>query len=227
MKILIVEDNPLLGSSLKQGLSELDWTVDLARDGEEGLYLAENGHYDLLLVDRMLPKLSGTDLILTLRKKDDQTPIIMVTARGELEDRVSGLEQGADDYVVKPFEFQEVVARIKAVHRRSLGKGQSGLKFHRLAVDVGGRTVFSGEIRVDLTSKEFDLLCIFLNKPGKVFSRTELSGLLYEFNDEPESNSIDVLMARLRKKIAGSGVELATVRSKGFIFRVDATAVKP
>jgi len=221
LKILIVEDNQLLGNSMKHGLSEAGWTTDLAFDGEEGQFLAENSHYDILIIDRMLPKVSGTDLIGALRKKDNHTPVIMVTALGELKDRVSGLEQGADDYLTKPFALAELIARVKALHRRSMGKGSTSLTFNRLSIDHEGRSVAINGIPVELTSKEFDLLLALAGKPNKVFTRVELSDLLYEFDSEPESNSLDVLLARLRKKINGSGVEITTIRGKGFTFRVE------
>ena len=221
VKILVVEDNELLGSSMKQGLSEFGWAVDLARDGEEGLFYAENSQYDLLLIDRMLPKLSGMELIDKIRKGGNQTPTIIVTARGSLQDRVTGLECGADDYVVKPFELAELIARVKALYRRSQGRGRAVRTYDQLTLDTDKRLAYNGSTPMDLTSKEFDLLAVLLGTPNKLFSRRELSALLYEFDDEPESNSIDVLMARLRKKIRGSGVALTTVRSKGFVYRVE------
>lgn len=226
MKILIVEDNNLLGDSMRQGLTEAGWTVDLAKDGEEGLYMAQNSAYDILLVDRMLPKLSGTDLIKNLRLKSIHVPAIMVTARGELEDRISGLEEGADDYLVKPVELSELLARVRALHRRSLNRGDGKLCFANLEVDVGSRIATVDSKELDLTAKEFDFLAALAGKSGHVFNRTELNGLLYKFNDEPESNSLDVLLARIRRKLVGSGVEIATVRGRGFVFRVEEATAK-
>ena len=221
MKLLIVEDNLLLGRSLKQGLEELGWTVDLAQDGEEGLYCAGHSAYDVMLVDRMLPKVNGTDMISKLRIEGNHVPALMLTARGSVEDRISGLELGADDYLAKPFEMGELVARLKALHRRSVGRGDPQLTFGRLVVDLSGMQALVDGTALVLTSKEFDLLAALAARPGQVFSRSELADLLYGIDDEPVSNSLDVLLARLRRKLAGAGVSVATVRGKGFVFRVE------
>jgi len=227
LKILIVEDNNLLGDSMSQGLSEAGWTVDLAKDGEEGLYLAQNSAYDILLVDRMLPKLSGTDLIKKLRQNSVHVPAIMVTARGELEDRISGLEEGADDYLVKPVALSELLARVKSLHRRSLNRGDGKLCFASLEINLSSRSATVDSKELDLTAKEFDFLAALASKSGHVFNRNELNGLLYKSNGEPESNSLDVLLARIRRKLVGSGVEIATVRGRGFVFRVEESTAKP
>ncbi|MEI8026709.1 MAG: response regulator transcription factor [Pseudomonadota bacterium] len=226
MKILIVEDNNLLGESMIQGLSEAGWTVDLAKDGEEGLYMVQNSTYDLLIIDRMLPKLSGIELIKKLRQKIIHVPAIMVTARGDLEDRISGLEEGADDYLVKPVELSELLARVKALHRRSLNRGIGKLCFAALEIDLSSRVATIDNRAMDLTAKEFDFLATVAGKSGHVFNRNELNGLLYKFNDEPESNSLDVLLARIRRKLVGSGVEIATIRGRGVVFRVEEATTK-
>ena len=221
MKILIVEDNDLLGRSMRQGLEEAGFTVDLAKNGEDGIYCAKNSEYQILLVDRLLPKLSGMQVVASLRSSGSHVPVIMVTALGSVGDRVEGLEFGADDYLVKPFEMSELIARIKALHRRSVGRGDATVKFGALTINLEERWVQNGDTSLSLTSKEFDLLAALAARPGRVYSRTELLGLLYELNEEPESNSLDVLLARVRRKVAGAGVEIATVRGKGFVFRVE------
>jgi DNA-binding response OmpR family regulator len=225
MKILIVEDNELLGSSLKQGLEECGWIVDLARDGEEGLFYAQNGLYSILLIDRMLPKISGDRLVERLKSIGYTAPVIMVTARGTLEERVGALESTVDDYVVKPFELTELIARIKAVHRRTVGADSKQLVLGSITVDLNGRSVqISGRGFVSLTTKEHDLLIVLAGRKGQLLSRCDLASYLYEMNEEPESNSLDVLIARLRRKIAGTGVEITTVRGKGFRLNVESPA---
>ncbi len=224
MKILIVEDNKLFGESMSQGLSEAGWTVDLALDGEEGLYMVENCSYDLLLIDRLLPKMSGTILISELRKKNIHTPIIMVTALGELQDRVDGLNEGADDYLVKPVELSELLARVRALHRRAQGRVDQKIKLARLEINIEKRQVCVKGEQIELTTKEFDFLASLAGKSGRVFNRDEIRGLLYKFDAEPESNSIDVLLMRVRKKISNSGIEIATIRGKGFVLRVAETS---
>ena len=220
MKILIVEDDKLLGSSLKQGLEELGNIVDLAQDGAEGLFLAEKSSYQIMLVDWMLPRLSGIELIKTLRERGIHTPAIVLTARGSLEDKVEGLTL-ADDYQVKPFEMAELVARIKALHRRTLPQNSPILLFGRLAIHSAQSLAMVGNTPLNLTPKEFDLLEILASRPDNTITKADLNGLLYTYEDEPESNSIDVLIARLRKKLEGSGAEIITIRGRGYLFRVE------
>lgn len=220
MKVLLVEDNPLLGKSIKMGLEDLGWVADLAADGEEGLYLATNSSYDICLIDRMLPKLSGTDMIEKMREGGVKAPAILITARGSLEDKVSGLEH-ADDYIVKPFEMAELVARVKAVHRRSNSRGESEIVCGNLSIKINEQSAFVNGQKIDLTAKEFDLLEALAVRRNSICSRQELCSLLYPFNEEPESNSLDVLLGRLRRKMQGSTAEIITIRSKGFMLRVD------
>lgn len=220
MKVLLVEDNPLLGRSIKMGLEDLGWVADLAADGEEGLYLATNSIYDICLIDRMLPKLSGTEMIERMRQGGVKAPAIMITARASLEDKISGLEY-ADDYIVKPFEMAELVARIKAVHRRSNSRGESEITCGNLSIKISEQSAFIEGQKIELTAKEFDLLEALAVRRNNICSRQELCSLLYPFNEEPESNSLDVLLGRLRRKIQGASVEIVTVRSKGFMLRVD------
>lgn len=220
MKVLIVEDNTVFGRNLKKGVEEAGWTVDLAVDGEEGLFLAENGHYDVIALDWMLPKVSGLDLLKAMRKKSIDAPTIMITARGAVQDRVEGLEQGADDYIVKPFELAELVARLNALFRRSIGKSSSKISVGLLVLDLAKQNFSLNDVPLDLTGKEFDLLVALVSKADQMVRRSALVAMLYPMNDEPESNSIDVLIARIRKKMTGSAVEIITIRGKGFILRV-------
>ena len=220
MKILLVEDNALLGKSLKRGMEEIGWTVDLAPDGDEAIYCHESCDYDVILLDWMLPKRSGIEVLKELRAGKRDVPVIMITARGTVVDRVEGLERGADDYLVKPFEIVEMIARVNALYRRSIGKGLSTLTLGDLTIDLAGHTAMLRGTTLDLTGKEFDLLAALAAKSGELVKRNSLVGMLYELNGEPDSNSLDVVLARLRKKISGSGIEIATVRGKGFVLRV-------
>ena len=221
MKILLVEDNPLLGKSLKRGMEELGWIVDLAVDGDEGLYHAESSAYDVIVLDSMLPKRSGLEILKTLRAAKIDVPTIMITAKGTVQDRVEGLDDGADDYLVKPFEIVELIARINALHRRAAGKGSSLVSFGALELDMAAHRVSLNGKTLELTGKEYDLLAALAAKSGRLIKRTTLVGMLYHLDSEPDSNSLDVLLARVRKKLAGSGVEITTIRGKGFVLRVE------
>jgi len=220
MKVLVVEDNTLLGKSVKRGLEEVGWTVDLALDGDEGLYCAESCDYDVIVLDWMLPKRSGFELLKELRVKGRNTPTIMLTAKSAVTDRVECLDRGADDYLVKPFEFVELVARLNAIYRRSIGQGTSTMILGTLAFDLAGQQVTVNGRHLELTGKEYDLLAALAAKSGQLLKRNTLVGILYQLDSEPESNSLDVLLARVRRKLAGSGVEVATIRGKGFVLRV-------
>jgi len=220
MKALLVEDNALLGKSVQRGLQEAGWIVDLAIDGEEALYLLQSSEYDVALFDWMLPKRSGLDLVRHLRATGSELPVLMLTARGELADRVEGLERGADDYLVKPFEMAELIARVNALYRRAAGRGSPTLQLGELSLDLAGARVSRAGQALELTGKEYDLLAALAAKPEQLLTRSALLGLLYPFDMEPDSNSLDVLLARLRRKLAGSGVEIETVRGKGFILHV-------
>lgn len=221
MKILLTEDNSLLGKSIKQGLEECGWIVDLALDGDEGAYYIESCIYDLIILDWMLPKQSGLELIKKLRALGREDPTIIITARGAVVDRVEGLNKGADDYLVKPFEMVELVARINAIFRRKYSNGNSELEIGNLALDLAAQKVKVNNHPIDLTTKEYDLLATLAIRANHLVQRKNLLTTLYELDSEPESNSLDVLLARVRKKIIGSGVEIETIRGKGFLLRVE------
>lgn len=220
MKILIVEDSLLLGKSMKQGLEERGWVVDWAPDGAEGIYFAESSTYDVIVLDWMLPNYSGMEILKDLRKKSCFVPVIMITAKSAVAERIRGLDSGADDYLVKPFEMGELIARIQSLYRRSQGRGTATVKIGKLSMDLAGQRVFVADESLDLTGKEYDLLAALVTKPGELVKRQALIGLLYQLDGEPDSNSLDVLLARVRKKITGSQVEIATIRGKGFVLRV-------
>ncbi len=178
----------------------------------------------MIILDWMLPKISGIDVLKTLRARKYEVPTIMMTAKGSITERVEGLDQGADDYIVKPFAMLELIARINALYRRSLGRGTSSLTIGGLTFDLAGQTVLLNNKYIELTSKEYDLLIALAAKADQVIQRSKIASLLYQLDDEPESNSLDVLLARVRKKIIGSRVEIETIRGKGFVLHVETSA---
>ncbi|MBD9604307.1 DNA-binding response OmpR family regulator [Pseudomonas sp. PvR086] len=220
MKVLVAEDNALLGNSIKRGLEEEGWVVDLARDGKEALYYADASEYDVLVLDWMLPQISGLEVLGVVRGKGNDVPVIMVTARSEVVDRVQGLDRGADDYLSKPFEMIELVSRLNALYRRSIARGSKSLTLGNLNIELDTLRVSIGGRPLDLTGMEYNLLVALAGKANQLQTRTVLLGLLYPFDSEPDSNSLDVLLNRLRRKLAGADVEIETVRGKGLILRV-------
>jgi DNA-binding response OmpR family regulator len=220
MKVLVAEDNVLLGNSIKRGLEEEGWVVDLARDGKEALYYALSSEYDVLVLDWMLPHRSGLDVLKELRGMGNEVPVIMVTARSEVADRVQGLDRGADDYLTKPFEMIELVSRLNALYRRSIARGSRLLSLGNLNIELDTLRVSIGDRPLVLTGMEYDLLVALAGKANQLQTRTVLLGLLYPFDSEPDSNSLDVLLNRLRRKLTGANVEIETIRGKGLILRV-------
>lgn len=220
MRILLVEDHPQLGESVQQALKGAGWTVDLLRDGIAADLALASEEYALAILDVGLPRLDGFEVLARLRGRGKTLPVLMLTARGELADRVEGLERGADDYLVKPFEMAELIARVNALYRRAAGRGSPTLQLGELSLDLAAARVSRDGQALELTGKEYDLLAALAAKPEQLLTRSALLGLLYPFDMEPDSNSLDVLLARLRRKLAGSGVEIETVRGKGFILHV-------
>lgn len=203
MKLLIVEDEPKTGSYLKKGFTESGYVVDLAYDGVDGLYQATTNHYDLIILDIMLPKLNGWQVLQTMRSSQLDTPIIILSAKDQVEDRVKGLELGANDYVVKPFAFVELLARVKNALRQQKGqfKNDATLAVADLSMDLLKRTVHRGGDVILLTAKEFSLLELFLQRRGEVLSRSLISSLIWDMNFDSDTNVIDVAIKRLRAKI--------------------------
>lgn len=203
MKILIVEDEPKTGGYLKKGFTESGYVVDLSQDGVDGLYQATSNHYDLIILDIMLPKLNGWQILQTLRGSQLDTPIIMLSAKDQVDDKVKGLELGANDYVVKPFAFVELLARVKNAlrHQTSHARTATSLSIADLSLDLLKRTVRRGGDTIALTAKEFSLLELFLNKKGEVLSRTLIASTIWDMNFDSDTNVIDVAVKRLRAKI--------------------------
>ncbi|MCI5132800.1 MAG: DNA-binding response regulator [Candidatus Electrothrix sp. EH2] len=201
MKILIVEDEQRLAALLKKGLEEQSYAVDLCHDGEEGLYMAETFPYDAVLLDVMLPKMDGFTVLETLRSQGSEVPVIMLTARSEVESRVKGLNRGADDYIPKPFDFTELLARLTAVIRRDKGQPASTVQVAELSLDLNAQTVSRAGQEIQLSAKEYAILEYLVLNKGRVISRTEFSEHVYDINFDLDSNIIDVYINKLRKKI--------------------------
>ncbi|WP_027016203.1 heavy metal response regulator transcription factor [Comamonas composti] len=222
MKLLVVEDEIKLADYLRKGLTEEGFVVDVAHDGIDGLHLACELNYDLIVLDGMLPGIDGLAVLAALRQSR-QTPVLMLTARGQVEDRVKGLLGGADDYLVKPFAFSELVARIHVLLRRG-GPAQPApeattLRMADLELDLIRRRATRSGQRLDLTAKEFNLLSLLLRRQGEVLSRTELASQVWDMNFDSETNVVEVAVRRLRLKLDQPFAQplLHTVRGMGYV----------
>jgi two-component system response regulator PhoP len=218
MRILIVEDEVALRESLASQLRAADFTVDTAADGEEGLYAAKEYPIDLAIIDLGLPKLSGIELISQLRGAGRSIPILILTARDRWQEKVEGLQSGADDYLVKPFHFQELLARMQALLRRAGGWSQSVLQCGDISVDTRSQIVTVGDRVVELTSFEYRILHFLMMRAGEVISKAELTERLYEQDFERDSNVIEVFIGRLRRKLDphGNRQPIETLRGRGY-----------
>jgi len=220
MRILIVEDENKTAAYLAKGLGENGFVVDCAHDGEEGLYLATNHHYDVIILDVMLPKMNGWSLIKAIREVHADVRVLFLTARDDVEDRVKGLELGADDYLVKPFAFSELLARVRTLLRRQAPQQGEKLTFADLIIDLAKRKAERGATRLDLTPKEFSLLVFFAQHPGEVLSRTLIAERVWDINFDSDTNVVDVAIRRLRQKMDDQFPKklIHTVRGMGYVF---------
>ena len=221
MRILLVEDDPRVASFIRRGLREERYTVDVAKDGEQALFLAQTGEYDLIVLDVMLPKRDGLDVLRRLRSDRVTVPVLILTAKDELQDKVAGLNAGADDYLTKPFGFDELLARIRALLRRRGDLMPTVLRAADLELDVvRHRAVRAGKPLI-LTNREFSLLEFLLRHPNQIVTRTMLAEHVWEHDFDPLSNVIDVHIARLRRKIDESFALklLETIRGSGYILK--------
>ena len=223
MRVLLVEDDTPLRETLVARLQREGYAVDAAADGEEGLYLGQEYPIDVAIVDLGLPKLNGMEVIGKLRESEKRFPILILTARGEWQDKVEGLGAGADDYLVKPFHVEELLARLNALVRRSAGWAQSVLRSGPIALDTGTQKVTLAEQDVELTSFEYKVLEYLMLHAGQVISKSRLTDHIYEQDFDRDSNVIEVFVGRLRKKLDpdGSVKPIETLRGRGYRFRAE------
>ncbi len=223
MRVLVVEDEVKMAALLRRGLSEQGFAVDLAGSGEDALPLAAAASYDAIVLDVMLPGIDGFEACRRLRRDDVWAPVLMLTARGALEDRIAGLDGGADDYLTKPFSFAELLARLRALIRRGQAERPAVIEVGDLRLDPASRQVWRGEEEIQLSAKEFALLEAFMRNPGHVLSRLQLLEQAWEYDYEHRSNVIEVYIRYLRRKIdIPFGVaSLETIRGAGYRLRKD------
>lgn len=225
VKILIVEDEAKTGDYLRKGLGEAGFVVDLARDGSDGLHLARTGDYDLIVLDVMLPGLDGWAVLRTLRRGGHELPVLFLTARDQVEDRVRGLELGADDYLVKPFAFSELLARVRTLLRRGKTKEPEVFGVADLELDLLRRRVTRAGQRIDLTAKEFALLELLLRRQGEVLPRSLIASQVWDMNFDSDTNVIEVAVRRLRAKVDEPFEPklIHTVRGMGYVLEAAET----
>jgi two-component system response regulator PhoP len=220
MRILVVEDEPALRDQLRNQLEARGYSVDTAADGEDGLFLGREYPMDLAIIDLGLPRLSGIELIRQLRALERVFPILILTARDAWQDKVEGLESGADDYLTKPFHSAELLARINALLRRAAGHGSSSVAFNGIEIDTLSQTVTSHGEAVQLTGHEYRILEYLILHAGKVVSKTELTEHIYDQDFDRDSNVVEVLVGRIRKKLDPGGLRrpIETLRGRGYRF---------
>ncbi len=216
MRILVVEDGVDIGAAIRQRLTRLGHAVDLETDGARADALLAVEQYDLLILDVMLPSMDGFAVLRELRRRGGTTPVLMLSARSTIDDRVSGLGFGADDYLVKPFDYRELEARVQALLRRKSGHASDVLRVGQLTIDRTNRLVELNSQPLALSRKEFALLEILASRPQRVFSKDELLNQLFNFDQEPSLNAVEQYVTRLRKKLQGSDVEIRTARGIGY-----------
>jgi len=224
MKILYVEDSPTLRKSVAKGLRRAGYTVTVSADGPEGLDIALVHDFDVIVLDVMLPGLSGFEILKRLRDSGDRTEVLLLTARISVEDRVTGLDLGADDYLVKPFAFEELLARIRVLVRRSFESKTNVLFFAGIRIDLSARRIFFQDREISLRPREFDILECLALKSGKIVSRTELIEHVYDHAVDLKSNTVDSAICNIRKCLSDAGAEhiITTVPRRGYL--LDATA---
>jgi heavy metal response regulator len=221
MRVLIVEDEKKVAGFIKKGLEEELYAADVASDGEEGLGLAETENYDLIILDIMLPKIDGLEVLSRLRKNKISTPILLLTAKDSVDDKVNGLNRGADDYLTKPFAFSELLARTRVLLRRGQNETKTILQVADLTLDLVKHKVNRGEEEIELTGKEYSLLEYFMRSPGKVLTRTMIAEHVWDYNFDTFTNVIDVYVNHLRKKIDKNYSKklIHTLRGVGYVMK--------
>lgn len=221
MKLLVVEDDRTVGQYVKRGLSEAGYHVDLVGDGAEGLQLATDGHYDVLVLDLRLPSMEGREVLRTLRDRGNAVPVLVLTAQDAVDFKVQALRMGADDYVTKPFALEELLARVEALSRRPKAIAPPVLRVADLVLDTGSREVLRGGRAIELTPKEYAVLEYLMRHHGRVMPRTLITEYAWDYHFDPGTNIVDVVITRLRKKI-DHGREpklIHTVRGVGYVVK--------
>lgn len=217
MRILIVEDDPILADGLTRSLRACDYAVDCANDGGEADHVLAGQQYDLVILDLGLPKFDGYEVLRRLRRRGSKTPVLILTARDSLDDRVKGLDLGGDDYLSKPFDLPELEARVRALVRRGQSGGSSLLTHGALALDtVGRRATLNGEA-LELSARELGVLEVLMMRSGRVVNKDQLAEELYGWDEEVGPNAIEVYMHRLRRKLEPAGVTIRTIRGLGYL----------
>lgn len=223
MRVLLIEDDRRLADSLRDSLRSAGYAVDVSADGVEGLYLGEEYPVDLAIIDLGLPELPGLDVIRRLRSRGRDFPILVLTARSEWQDKVEGLEAGADDYLTKPFHTEELMARINALLRRAGGHARPKVGMGPFMVDLSAQRIFRGEDEIELTTFEYKVLQYLVMHPGEVVTKTDLSEHIYEEDADRDSNVIEVFIGRLRRKLDPDGTlnPIETLRGRGYRLALD------
>jgi DNA-binding response OmpR family regulator len=218
MRILVVEDEKKIATFVQRGLKECGFVVDVVHRGDEALDIILDHPFDAVVLDIMLPGRDGLSILRVLRERGNCVPVLVLTARGEISERVEGLNLGADDYLAKPFSIDELVARVRALIRRNSGETLHRYRVNDLTLDLATRAVRRGSRRIDLTAREFSVLECLMRSPGRVFTRTQLCQHVWEYHFDPESNLVDVYIQRLRRKVDdGEQIKLIqTVRGAGY-----------
>ncbi|MBP9235565.1 MAG: response regulator transcription factor [Hyphomonadaceae bacterium] len=223
MRILVIEDEARTADFIERGLKEKGHAVDVCRTGPEGLSFAQGGAHDAIILDRMLPQMDGLTILKTLRAEDNQTPAIILSALGQIDHRVEGLKAGSDDYLVKPFAFSELLARLEAIVRRRDPRAaeQTELKVDDLRLDLEKRRAFRGAREIDLLPREFAILEYMMRNAGRPVTRTMLLNHVWDYQFEPQANVVDVHISRLRRKIDAAGERplIETLRGEGYRIR--------
>lgn len=226
MRILVVEDTQVLGQAICERLASLGHGVDLIGDGKRADDLLKYQTFDLILLDLNLPGLSGLQLLQKLRQRDDSTPVLILTARDQIDDRIRLLDEGADDYLTKPFDFGELEARCRALLRRKQGYATNVTEHGNITVNRDSRQVFISSELTAVTNREFRLLEIFLGHLGRVLSKDEITDHLFNFDETPSANAIELYVGRLRKKLSQGDLVISTLRGIGYVAEIT-TAPKP
>ncbi|ATV34740.1 MULTISPECIES: coaggregation response regulator transcription factor CarR [Fusobacterium] len=223
MRILVVEDEKDLNNIITKHLKKNNFSVDSVFNGEEALEYLDYGTYDLIILDIMLPKVNGYEVIKKLRENKNETAVLMLTARDSIEDKIKGLDLGADDYLIKPFDFGELLARIRALVRRKYGNTSNTMEIDDLCIDIAKKTVVRGGKNIELTGKEYEVLEYLIQNKGHVLSRDKIRDSVWDYGYEGESNIIDVLIKNIRKKIdIGNSKQLIhTKRGLGYVLKED------